>query len=111
MNDHLTMQRQFRLGITVAPEPKFSDCYAQTLTIQLISGPPLEPLDVDLFESRIMAKLAELPSSAIDPMPTFMGYKLQSFEIVYIGPLGDRDTVQSAIIALFLETFSSEVRV
>lgn len=111
MNDQLTTQRQFRLGIAVAPEPKFSDCHAQTLTIQLISGPALEPLDVELFGSGIMAKLAELPSSVIDPMPTFMGYSLQSFEIVYIGPQGDREMVQNAIIALFLETFNAAVRV
>jgi hypothetical protein len=103
-------QRTFKLQITSAPKPAFSDCYRQTLSIRLVNGPALQSLDVDLFQSGIIRKIGDLPHAIVDPMFTFMGYTTQAFEIAYIGPTDSRKEVENAFIALFLDAFNAEVQ-
>lgn len=110
MSNQQIIQRTFKLSITSAPEPAFSDCFRQTLSIQLISGPQLESLDVDLFQGGIMRKVGDMPHAIVDPMFTFMGYATQAFEIAYIGPTDNSHEVEKAFIALFLDAFNAEVR-
>ena len=109
MSDQQIIQRSFRLQITSAPKPAFSDCYRHTLSIKLIDGPALESLDVDLFQGGIIRKVGDLPHAIVDPVFTFMGYTTQAFEVAYIGPAESRSEAEKAFIALFLDAFHAEV--